>query len=46
MLASESVDAETGSLGFMGIHGTIVPNIFQLSSGEMSLLNLFLSISA
>ena len=32
---------------FVGIHGdrgTIVPNIFQLSSGEMSLLNLFLSI--
>lgn len=32
---------------FVGLHGddgTIVPNIFQLSSGETSLLNLFLSI--
>ena len=32
---------------FVGLHGddgTIVPNIFQLSSGESSLLNLFLSI--
>ena len=27
-----------------GVNGTIVPNIFQLSSGETSLLNLFLSI--
>ena len=32
---------------FLGLHGdkgTIVPDIFQLSSGETSLLNLFLSI--
>ena len=32
---------------FVGLHddqGMIVPNIFQLSSGEISLLNLFLSI--
>ena len=27
-----------------GVNGNIVPNIFQLSSGETSLLNLFLSI--
>ena len=31
-------------VGIHGDHGTIIPNIFQLSSGEMSLLNLFLSI--
>ena len=31
-------------VGLHGDHGTIVPNIFQMSSGETSLLNLFLSI--
>ena len=31
-------------IGLHGDHGTIVPNIFQMSSGETSLLNLFLSI--
>ena len=31
-------------LSLVGDGGTIVPNIFQLSSGETSLLNLFLSI--
>ena len=31
-------------VGLHGDHGTIVPNIFQLSSGETSLLDLFLSI--
>lgn len=31
-------------VGLHDDHGTIVPNIFQLSSGETSLLNMFLSI--